>query len=34
LRAEEQVRGAPPEAGEAQRLLDALQVSELPDVPV
>jgi tetratricopeptide (TPR) repeat protein len=34
LRAEETVRGAPPERGEAQRLLDALQVSRLPDVPV
>jgi class 3 adenylate cyclase/tetratricopeptide (TPR) repeat protein len=34
LRAEETVRGASPEGGEAQRLLDALQVSKLPDVPV
>jgi class 3 adenylate cyclase/tetratricopeptide (TPR) repeat protein len=33
LRAEEQMRGAPPEGGEAQRLLDALQVSKLPEVP-
>jgi class 3 adenylate cyclase/tetratricopeptide (TPR) repeat protein len=34
LRAEEQVRGAPPDGGEAQRLLDALQVSQVPAVPV
>jgi class 3 adenylate cyclase/tetratricopeptide (TPR) repeat protein len=34
LRAEEIVRGAPPDGGEAQRLLDALHVSWLPDVPV
>jgi hypothetical protein len=33
LRAEETLRGASSESGEAQRLLDALQVFSLPPVP-
>jgi len=33
LRAQEVLRGASAEDGEAQRLLDALEVSSLPHVP-